>query len=518
MSDIKDITIREAILSSENSVAISASAGTGKTYMLVERIKRDLIKKDNYQTYAAITFTNKAAKEVSDRLGGVQLGFVGTNDKFILNEVIVPFARDIYYQIGKKVIKTDYSEKEKKKNWTELLVRFINSGIVGTYTDAHYNFSFQLALHILKKSHAARRYLKSRYFRIYIDEYQDSDKNMHDFFMYINKVLNIPLFIVGDPKQSIYEWRGAYKKGFEDLLGNNKYDSFELLHNFRSNQQIQNYATIFMEDIKKNYVKCDLNGEVQGCFYKKEELLIEYIADWLEENKKCAFLVYTNNEAKTWADKMEHLKFVYIPRAPIDNPELDNNQVWISRCIANYFYKRRYSEYSFYDEIINPEIYDIDIIKNILKMMKGEYEKSGWTKLVVKYVKKLYSYLLDTYDEDSMYKEIEKLKETITDSQYEKSYNSDMYERIVTTIHSSKGLQYNQVIINSDNYIRNYKFKNLELHYVAITRPEERLLVIFNQNSRKADTYLRTIREAMRKIEIKGVQQSIKNVIQIVKI
>ena len=86
-----------------------------------------------------------------------------------------------------------------------MLARFVEDGIIGTYSNSHHYFAFKLALHILKKSHAAKRYLSNRYFRIYVDEYQDSDKDMHNFFMYINEVLCIPFFIEGDLKLSIYE-------------------------------------------------------------------------------------------------------------------------------------------------------------------------------------------------------------------------------------------------------------------------------------------------------------------------
>ena len=57
--------------------------------------------------------------------------------------------------------------------------------------------------------------MKAKYYRIYIDEYQDSDRDMHNLFMYICKKLEIPLFIVGDLKQSIYGWRGDTLKDLE---------------------------------------------------------------------------------------------------------------------------------------------------------------------------------------------------------------------------------------------------------------------------------------------------------------
>ena len=83
MSEIRDSKIRELILTTDGNIVIAADAGTGKTYMTVERIKHDVMKVDNYQTYAAITFTNKAAKELMDRLGEIQQGFVGTKEKLL---------------------------------------------------------------------------------------------------------------------------------------------------------------------------------------------------------------------------------------------------------------------------------------------------------------------------------------------------------------------------------------------------------------------------------------------------
>lgn len=516
MSEIRDKSIRELILSTQGNIVISADAGTGKTFMTVERIKCDVQNIDNYQTYAAITFTNKAAKELSNRLGEIQQGFVGTNDKFILNEIIVPFSKDIYPQMKDKNIKTDYSESEKRNSWEELLCKFISEGIIGTYTNDHYNFAFQLALYILKNSHAARRYLRNRYFRIYVDEYQDSDKNMHSFFMYVNKELNIPFFIVGDIKQSIYEWRGGYPDGFKNLLNSNEYTKFELYHNFRSNQQIQNYASVFMEAKNDNYQKCKTDKKVQGCIYNNEQNLTNYIAQWLSIDSKCAFLVFSNKEAREWADKLRELQFVYIPRAPIDAPELENGQIWVAKCIANYFYKKRYSEYSFYDEIPNQDAYEITTINNKLKKLKKDFEKNGWSTASKMVVKELYEYLLDDYDEKSMEIEIQKLKETLEDNQYEKSYNIEYYERVVTTIHSSKGLQYKQVIINSENFIRNGIINNPELHYVAITRPEEKLLILFRKNQNSCN-YYRVIEEKVKNIQNCGPQQ-VKDVIEMVKV
>ena len=63
---------------------------------------------------------------------------------------------------------------------------------------------FDLALDVIKKSSACRLYLQAKYFKVYIDEYQDCDQSMHALFMYICDNLGIDTFVVGDEKQSIY--------------------------------------------------------------------------------------------------------------------------------------------------------------------------------------------------------------------------------------------------------------------------------------------------------------------------
>src|SRR5690554_5952417 len=94
---IGDSATRDEILSAEGNVVISASAGTGKTYTTVKRISADMEKNLNYQTFAAITFTRKAAREIKERLGVKRgEGYVGTNDNFVLTEIIQPFMYDAY--------------------------------------------------------------------------------------------------------------------------------------------------------------------------------------------------------------------------------------------------------------------------------------------------------------------------------------------------------------------------------------------------------------------------------------
>lgn len=472
-----DNDIREQVLNYEENIVISASAGTGKTYTTVARIVRDIEANKTFRTFAAITFTRKAAKEISTRLGINRAdGFVGTNDNFIWTEIIQPFMYDVYGKDFKKKINPDYDDINQITTYNEGIEKIRETGLVCKYDDNHKNFAFQLALNILKQSHAAQRYIKSKYFRIYIDEYQDSDIDMHMFFMYLCDELEILLFIVGDIKQSIYGWRGAYCDGFKSLFEKDGFKLFKLWHNFRSNKAIQNYSNIFMESVREQYTKIDFNDEIILYEYLNENGACNYIKQWIDENKKCAILSFSNADARTWSDFLNQvgLNFVYVPQAPLDDSRLESEHIWIARGIANYIMTKRNSEYDFKDEIPISDNYKISILKSKLKNIKDriknkeEFYNASYA---------LYSYL--SYEEitEKVKNEVEKLYETVTDAEYIPSYNSDSYLLTSGTIHSSKGLEFSQVIINAGNY--NFSRDGIKyLHYVAVSRPEERLLIL----------------------------------------
>ena len=68
MTIIKDQKVREQALNLSKSWVIIAPAGSGKTELLTQRILKSLTKCSNPQSILAITFTNKAANEMRERL------------------------------------------------------------------------------------------------------------------------------------------------------------------------------------------------------------------------------------------------------------------------------------------------------------------------------------------------------------------------------------------------------------------------------------------------------------------
>ena len=200
--------IQEKIVETPGNLIVRASAGTGKTHTMVNKIAKEIDDNHTHKVIAAITFTIKAAQEIKDRLSvDVVQHFIGTNNSFVIEEVIKPFMKDVYGADFDLDMSTDYSAKV--DTFQEAIEKIRNEGILCSYRDNKRNFIFDLAQEIVENSSACRLYLQAKYFKIYIDEYQDCDKSMHKFFMYLCDELNIETFVVGDEKQSIYIWRGS---------------------------------------------------------------------------------------------------------------------------------------------------------------------------------------------------------------------------------------------------------------------------------------------------------------------
>ena len=193
--------IQKEIVEQPGNLIVRASAGTGKTHTMVSKIMYDIEHQHTHKVVAAITFTIKAANEIKERLTiDTSSHFIGTNNSFVIEEIIKPFMKDVFGKAYKQDMNTDYSVKVNTFN--EGLAKIRDEQVLCSYENNMENFIFQLALDILKKSKACQLYLQAKYFKLYVDEYQDCDKDMHALFMYICESLNIDTFVVGDEKQT----------------------------------------------------------------------------------------------------------------------------------------------------------------------------------------------------------------------------------------------------------------------------------------------------------------------------
>lgn len=283
MSNLNEQQIK-AIDSSNNTVVVIAGAGSGKTTVLTEKIKKLILEDNVYANQIlAITFTNKAATEMKNRviekLGpfaseawimtfhGFSLRIIKQKvdylDKFDKNFLIID--EDDKKRILSTIIKKhQLQETIKVKNCMyaisyakskSLEPKDVRNIIEFDYYDIYLEYEQYLiennsldfddlllyANHLLMNPEVAE-YYQNKFKNIHVDEFQDTSQVQ---FAILEKIhtKNNQLFIVGDIDQSIYGWRGAHvdnliniEKSFKDV------DIIKLEQNYRSTKNILDVA------------------------------------------------------------------------------------------------------------------------------------------------------------------------------------------------------------------------------------------------------------------------------------
>lgn len=465
--------VQEKIINTSGNLIVRASAGTGKTHTMVNKIAKEINDNHTHKVVAAITFTIKAAQEIKDRLSvDVTQHFIGTNNSFVIEEIIKPFMKDVYGSDYDIDMSTDYSREEKVNSFQEAIEKIKNKGVLCSYTDNKKNFIFELAQKIVEKSSACKLYLQAKYFKIYIDEYQDCDKSMHSLFMYLCDTLKIETFVVGDEKQSIYIWRGAYPEAFVSIWGKKNFTTIFMGDNFRSCKQIQNYSNLLYDETCNLYSPInDLNNIIWlSCTMTNWS---SEVLKYIDFNKKSVLLRFSNDNAKIGASELSSsgVNYIYIPQTPI--AEITTDTAWLYSSIAKYFILEKFSVYDVISEIPvegNETRKLVSAIKRMLNKIEQSIDDEDSFYLAVNALATYLGYA--TRDEH-----LKKLFETITYEKYHVAFETEKYQHIAITFHSSKGLEFEQVIVFAEDY-RLSDISSLCNHYVAVTRAKSKLIIV----------------------------------------
>ncbi len=143
-----------------------------------------------------------------------------------------------------------------------------------------YNDLIKFSLYIFSKNEDIKLKWQKRLEYIMIDEFQDIDELQYQL-MKVLCAYHRNLFIVGDPDQTIYTWRGAnvkylldFDKNFEDVK------TIMMMENYRSTSEILNVSNSLIEK-NKNRIKKDLIA-----MNKHGELVTYYNGESAEEESK----------------------------------------------------------------------------------------------------------------------------------------------------------------------------------------------------------------------------------------
>lgn len=327
MEKILDNLNQEQMLAVKNikgPLLILAGAGSGKTRVLTSRIAYMIQQGVKAREILAVTFTNKAAREMRERLTSilgeevVKYMWVGTFHS-ICGRILRQDIENYKFQSGKNLDKnfTIYDEQDsvaviknaiKKLNlddkiYAPKLIKSIISNAKNKMQDA-YSFStfardfksqkiasvfeeyenalnnnnaidfddmLMLAVKLLEQNPEVREKYFSRFQHILVDEFQDTNQAQYKLInmLYTNlsdeHMENRSLCVVGDVDQSIYSWRGADFKiilNFQKDFRNSTLIKLE--QNYRSTENILNAANAIIENNEERVDKVLYSQKGQG--------------------------------------------------------------------------------------------------------------------------------------------------------------------------------------------------------------------------------------------------------------
>lgn len=294
---------KEAVMHTEGPLLLMAGAGSGKTRVLTHRIAY-LIEEKNVNPWniLAITFTNKAAREMKERVN--QLLGSGGEDVWVstFHSMCVRILRRDVDQIGYSrnftIIDTSEQNTLMKRVLKELNIdpkKYDPRSILGAISNAKnelltpadyenqqgslfeqivgrcyalyqkelrnnqcmdFDDLIMNTIRLFKENEDALQFYQRKFHYIHVDEYQDTN---HAQYTLVNLLADRfkNLCVVGDADQSIYGWRGANMQNILDFEKDYPDAAVILLEqNYRSTQTILNAAN---QVIKNNRNRPDKN-------------------------------------------------------------------------------------------------------------------------------------------------------------------------------------------------------------------------------------------------------------------
>ena len=251
-----------------NNIMLTACPGSGKTRTLTHRLAYQVLQEpDSKKIKIAITYTNRAAEEIFNRLEGMPLDlsciWTGTFHHFCMHFIIRPYA--MYSKRlckGYRII-DDYSKKAYGREIAERLEMHLNyyedpfqyENIRTEYKcvlEKNKEIDFDEILLISEELLASCTFISSNIASvissILVDEFQDTNEIQHIILSHIYKTnKSIMLMFVGDVNQAIYTSLGGVAKEKKELeaLYETSFEAMSLKGCYRSTQRLVNLYSRF---------------------------------------------------------------------------------------------------------------------------------------------------------------------------------------------------------------------------------------------------------------------------------
>ncbi|MDR0675411.1 MAG: UvrD-helicase domain-containing protein [Elusimicrobiota bacterium] len=554
--DLSDL--QKTIIDQKDGIElVIAGPGTGKTYILTEKITmliRDNVKQNNI---LAITFSNKACDEIKNRLSKKTMIFdinIMTFHKLglkILKENISILNRNKNFFIIDETEKLEILSKllNEKQNISKNIknisigkisknISFYKQGInvneslknfskvdLFNIFEKYQNFLEQkncfdlddliyLAVKILSENEKIKKYYVKQFQYILIDEYQDINAKQYELIKNLLPKHNINLFVIGDPDQSIYGFRGSNSKFIKNLeIDFENVKKMRLQKSYRCSNDILKLAgqVLHKKDFLQGNKNLEITSEIIECPNEKKEA--EFIAKKIDEmmggTKALSFqknlfeydiksfsdFAILCRTTKIYDEIIKQLEFNSIPYQVIGNENFYKRPPY--KNFINIF-KDVYFYLDYENKILEKnETFDKNIISKMVK------NNENIDKILIKIIENYEN--LNVFD-NKVKKNIKKLLEIA--EKYKNNY-TDFFNDIslnigaddidikqeavfLMTIHAAKGLEFDTVFIPAceegimpfELFGKKTKEELAEeerLLFVAITRTKKYLFMSFTK-------------------------------------
>ena len=287
---------KDIVLCDDKIIYVNAGPGTGKTRLLVHKLLRYIQISTSKEKIVALSYTNTAAGELGDRFREaifkvklekgydfyngtihsfcyrmIKSFYASKGDEFsdiiIDDEDIRNLAEEIHVQLEEKYTVNEIAEclksrlRSKKPGLTEILTEIKQRYSIISIEDILHKFLEECM------NNDFREWISDKLTTLVIDEAQDLTKLNYDIFSQLKKIIpKLKLFLVGDPRQNIFNFNGgSYEHLNAFLKAYPTHTKKPLTKTYRCPENITNYLNTFkFHDCDNQKLKsmCEEPGQV----------------------------------------------------------------------------------------------------------------------------------------------------------------------------------------------------------------------------------------------------------------